>query len=251
MGNVRFLESANLKELVKNKVVPETISTSLEISNSRRTESDEKKLESLVTNLFYTANVGIYGIENGHPVAMIGGRDEFLKVVVDNIDAFYKDLVSGSGVYRLKGGSESNQFVKDRVSSKDLGKANISNLDLKCHHDAPNGRLSWKTDNYSFNNDQAVLVQVPFGSLGEGGDFDLNMQNMRQFHRAGLNYEITDTGIWVPVPRTVERIFEKGDYKKGDLFAQASLLYSFLDNSIFDADVRYIGSNHAVRGYLI
>jgi len=243
---VRVLEPTNLEEQIKSEVFPGTMSTALGINNARRTETDKEELRNLVNKWFYTANVGIYGIKNGEPVAIIGGIDEFLKVVVDNIDAFYNALVIGSGVYKLEADSEANQHIRSRISNNNLDEAIISNLGLKYDETDSLGKMTWKTDDYSFNKDQAALVQVPYGSLKEG-KFDLNMQNMRRVRRAGSNYKITETRIWVRTPQTVKKIFEQGNYKEEDLFAQATWSNNFSGGYQFCAADKDVSNDISVR----
>ena len=78
--------------------VPETIQTSAELQKARVEFNNKGEID--LNEGFYTANVSLYGIEEGKPFLLFGGREAFLRLYIPTIEIVYKQIVE-DGNYTL------------------------------------------------------------------------------------------------------------------------------------------------------
>jgi len=201
---------------------PNSFRTSAELTSERRTNNELRRQP------FYTANFGMYSVEDKEAILYFGGREA--NPILANIDEVCSQLIK-TGNYKIK--PKDNQAVKDSVKLGNTLKVKLSNLDLEKHNDEFSF-FKIDTADYasSLSKHQRALAERIYG---QGNDF---AENMKMLSKAG----ISKTRVYV-----LNQDYVKKHAKKAAV-ARASWLYCFDYSSDFLAVGRDVDNHLALRG---
>ena len=206
-----------------------TWQTSAEITNDRRTLKDEEKKQELKDTYFYTANFGMYTIEDNDEFLYFGGREA--NPIFDNIGEATTQLLENQN---YKPSEEGIKAVVASVQSGATLKVKLSDLELKGDNE------EWRyfeintADYDSLNKSQRALAERVYG---QGNDFVENMKMLNE-------EDISTAKIYVLNPEYVKKNIEAGK-----ALARACWLYNFGGISSFDANGRSVdNANNSLRG---
>jgi len=206
-----------------------TLRTSAEITTERRTDRTDNALRN---KWFYTANFGMYSMEDGEAVLYFGGRES--NPILGNLDEACNQLIHNNN-YRVT--DVERQTVVESVEQGHTLKVKLSDLGLHRHSDEFS-YFEIDTENYdSLNESQRAMAEAVYGS---GQDFIDNMQMLRN-----STQKIKKTRVYVLNEDYVK------EHAQDETIARASWLDSFDSNLDFYASDRGVGDNGALRGVLL
>jgi len=202
---------------------PDSFRTSAELTTERRTNQE------LRGRWLYTANFGMYAVEDGEAVLYFGGRKA--NPILSNIDEACNQLIKTSN-YKVTSAEKS--AVADSVKSGHTLRIKLSELDL-LKQDNEFSFFEIDTNNYdSLNKSQRALAEAVYGS---GQDFIENMEMLKRLPR-----RISKTRIYVLNEDYVK------EHAKDGAVARATWLDDFGGSSDFDAYMCGVDDHNALRG---
>jgi hypothetical protein len=211
--------------------------TSAEICEERVVDEELRDI------YFWTANFGMYTVENGGVFLYFGGREA--NPVFNNIVEATRQL-KVNGVYKPSAGEIG--LVKESVKSGHTVKVGLSDLGLVVY----NGELShfsidvvnWR----SMNSVQRLVAEMVYGSMKERKDLKTKRKTsvfaeyMAELRKAGMN----SVNVYV-----LSQNYVKSHAPQDGAVARACWLYNFIYDSFFSAvgwGVDY--QKYALRGVL-
>jgi len=208
--------------------IPETIQTSEELQKAR-VEFNNWGDDSLNKLGFYTANVPLYGVENGKPFLLFGEREAFLRLYIPHIEEVCEQILSSNKWYTLPDA--------DRAWALDEGirSGALKRFDLAELID----RLEDEGDCFVIDTKKCAQLSGAKRELvelihGQGNDY---FECMKTLAEKG----ISDTKVWLFTPNYISSLAEN------KLVGRASWLYDCFNDSYFytiDRNLNY----YRVRG---
>ena len=208
--------------------VPETIQTSAELQKARIEFNNRG--DTSINNLFYTANVPLYGVENGKPFLLFGEREAFLRLYVPNIEEVHAQI--NNCFNYIFPPADKAWALGEGISSGALTRFDLAEL------------IETKQDNefsyFTIDTNKADKLSRAKRELaelihGQGNDYFDTFKLLSE-------QKISSTKIWLLNPDYVSSLANK------NLIGRASWLDIFGGSSNFSADVRYINYVIRVRG---
>ena len=209
--------------------IPETIQTSAELQKAR-VEFNFRGDTSL-NKVFYTANVPLYGVENGKPFLLFGEREVFLRLYVPKIEEVCRQILSSSKGYVIPDADKA-WALGEGIRSNALKRFDLAEL-IETKHDKGYGYFTINTNNCAqLNGAKRKLAELIHG---QGNDY---FNAFKMFEDKG----ISETKVWLLNPDYVIST------ARNNLMGRASWLDFFGNDSNFVAIGRGIYGSGRVRG---
>jgi len=210
--------------------IPETIQTSEELQKAR-VEFNNRGDDSLNKLEFYTANVPLYGVENGKPFLLFGEREAFLQLYVSNIEKVCEQIISPNQVYILPEVDKARALGVGILSGA-LKRFDLAEL-IETIYDDKYGYFTVSTNKAA----QLTGARRELAELihGQGEDY---FNTFKMLAESG----ISKTKVFVLNQDYVKSI------ARNNLLGRASWLGDFDRDSYFYAGIRCFGSGYRVRG---
>jgi len=216
--------SGNFLEAVQ-AAVPETIQTAAELQKARV----ELNNASLYNTIFGTANVPLYGVENGKPFFLFGGREAFLRLYVPNIEEVCRQISSSEKVYTLPD-TDKAWAMKEGISSSALKRFDLAEL-IETKYDDKYGYFTIYTKNAALlggaKRELAELIH------GQGNDYFNTFKMLAEC-------AISKTRVFLLNSDYVNSI------ARNNLVGRASKLYSFNLETCFEAVNPHVNERSAL-----
>ena len=218
--------TGNYLEAIK-AAVPETIQTSAELQKARIEFNNRG--DTSINNLFYTANVPLYGVENGKPFFLFGGREAFLRLYVPNIEEVCRQISSSEKVYTLPD-TDKAWAMKEGISSSALKRFDLAEL-IETKYDDKYGYFTIYTKNAALlggaKRELAELIH------GQGNDYFNTFKMLAEC-------AISKTRVFLLNSDYVNSI------ARNNLVGRASKLYSFNLETCFEAVNPHVNERSAL-----